>query len=89
LLGKDPKTRLQEHLQANKLKLPIYSVTVEGGTASSPEFVVECRVEDLNMKASGRGQSRRVAEQLAAELILNTISAQSPKTKAQGTKSKV
>lgn len=89
LLGKDPKTRLQEYLQANKLKLPVYSVTVEGGTASSPEFVVECRVEDLNVKANGRGQSRRVAEQLAAELILNTINAQGPGTKVQGVKNKV
>ncbi|MDH4395812.1 MAG: ribonuclease III [Limnobacter sp.] len=89
MLGKDPKTRLQEHLQANKLKLPVYSVTVEGGTASSPEFVVECRVEDLNVKASGRGQSRRVAEQVAAELILNTIEAQGQTVKAQGGKNKV
>lgn len=89
LLGKDPKTRLQEHLQANKLKLPVYSVKVEGGTASSPAFVVECRVDDLNLKASGSGQSRRVAEQLAAELIIKTIDAQDPQSKTQGAKSKV
>lgn len=89
MLGKDAKTRLQEHLQANKLKLPVYSVKVEGGTANSPEFVVECKVEDLNLKASGSGQSRRVAEQLAAELILNTIDARGPSTKTQGAKIKV
>lgn len=89
MLGKDAKTRLQEHLQANKLKLPVYSVKVEGGTASSPEFVVECRVEDLGLKSSGSGQSRRVAEQLAADLILNTINSQIPQSKTQGVKNKV
>lgn len=69
-MGKDPKTRLQEHLQGKRLKLPSYVVLVEGGTAASPEFVVECVVEDMQMRSEGRGHSRRLAEQKAAEGLL-------------------
>ncbi|HEX4842203.1 MAG TPA: ribonuclease III [Limnobacter sp.] len=69
-LGKDPKTRLQEHLQAKRMKLPVYSVLVEGGTSSSPEFKVQCQVEDLDIAKVGAGHSRRVAEQHAAEAAL-------------------
>ncbi|HEX4918942.1 MAG TPA: ribonuclease III [Limnobacter sp.] len=69
-LGKDPKTRLQEHLQAKRMKLPVYSVLVEGGTSSSPEFKVQCHVQDLDIVQVGAGHSRRVAEQHAAQAAL-------------------
>lgn len=72
-MGKDPKTRLQENLQSKRLKLPSYVVLVEGGTAASPEFVVQCVVDDLQMFAEGRGHSRRVAEQKAAESLLTDL----------------
>lgn len=72
-LGKDPKTRLQEHLQARKLRLPQYEVLVEGGTSASPEFTVRCSVEELKLAKEGVGQSRRLAEQKAAESVLMDI----------------
>lgn len=72
-LGKDPKTRLQEHLQARKLHLPRYEVLVEGGTTASPEFTVQCSVEELKLVKQGVGQSRRLAEQKAAEAVLMSI----------------
>lgn len=69
-MGKDPKTRLQELLQGKRMKLPIYRVLVEGGTSASPEFSVECAVEDLEITKVGQGHSRRVAEQHAAQAVL-------------------
>lgn len=69
-LGKDAKTRLQEHLQARRLQLPVYTVMVEGGTANSPEFKVQCTVADLQVDKLGAGHSRRIAEQQAAQAVL-------------------
>ncbi|MCQ8895934.1 ribonuclease III [Limnobacter humi] len=76
-LGKDAKTRLQEQLQAQKLKLPIYTVLVEGGTTTSPNFEVQCTVECLGLSALGVGTSRRLAEQEAASFLLDQLSQQS------------
>ncbi len=73
LMGKDPKTRLQEYLQSKHLQLPKYTVVVEGGTLLSPEFIVECCVQHLPLMRQGSGHSRRVAEQRAAELVLSEI----------------
>lgn len=72
-LGKDPKTQLQEYLQAKRMNLPVYRVLLEGGTASHPEFKVECQVESLELSHCGVGLSRRVAEQQAAKAILSEI----------------
>ena len=69
-MGKDPKTRLQELLQGKRMKLPMYRVLLEGGTSASPEFSVECAVEDLEITKVGQGHSRRVAEQHAAQAVL-------------------
>ncbi|MBX9965324.1 MAG: ribonuclease III [Burkholderiales bacterium] len=63
---KDPKTRLQEHLQARRLALPVYRVTAVRGEAHRQEFEVECAVEAFGVRASGTGTSRRAAEQVAA-----------------------
>lgn len=67
---KDPKTRLQEYLQARKLPLPTYSVLVLEGPAHQQIFKVECQLSGLPNKAIGMGSSRRRAEQEAAERIL-------------------
>lgn len=71
--GKDAKTRLQELLQGRKLKLPQYQVLKEGGTAQSPEFIVDCVILEHGIRTQGRGASRRLAEQLAAELALKDL----------------
>ena len=67
---KDPKTRLQEYLQARKLPLPIYTVLMLEGPAHQQIFKVECQVHGLPNKAIGIDSSRRRAEQKAAEKIL-------------------
>jgi ribonuclease-3 len=65
-LSKDPKTRLQEWLQARKIAVPEYSVTAVTGEAHAQTFTVECRLPALAIAAIGTGTSRRAAEQAAA-----------------------
>ena len=72
-VAKDPKTALQEHLQGRKLQLPRYSVQRTDGEAHDQTFTVECRVDDLGLAASGKGASRRAAEQAAAESLLEQL----------------
>ena len=60
---KDPKTRLQEMLQARRLELPVYAVVEVTGKAHHQRFSVECRVEAMQKCARGEGSSRRGAEQ--------------------------
>jgi ribonuclease-3 len=67
---KDPKTRLQEWLQGRGLPLPVYVVTAVQGRDHEQTFVVECEVREKNVQTTGRGQSRRRAEQDAAAAML-------------------
>jgi len=64
--GKDPKTRLQELLQARRLPVPEYSIVTVKGEAHSQMFEVVCRIPALGIAATGAGASRRSAEQAAA-----------------------
>ena len=64
--GKDPKTLLQEHLQARKLALPQYAVVSTRGEAHEQQFQVECSIPELGIRSLGEGASRRSAEQEAA-----------------------
>lgn len=66
VLGKDPKTLLQEHLQAQRAALPQYQVIATRGEAHAQTFEVECVVAQLNVRTIGTGASRRSAEQEAA-----------------------
>jgi len=66
-LGKDPKTSLQEWLQARRWPVPDYVVTATSGEPHEQRFTVECRIPRLNIVAAGEGSSRRAAEQAAAE----------------------
>ena len=70
---KDPKTRLQEYLQAQKMKLPEYRVTATSGKSHSQVFTVSCRLVDLDVEASGEGSSRKKAEQRAAQQVLSRL----------------
>ena len=79
-VDKDPKTALQEHLQGRGLALPRYSVQKTEGEAHEQTFIVECRVDDLGIMASGKGPSRRAAEQGAAEGVLAQLE-KAPKRK--------
>lgn len=70
---KDPKTRLQEHLQADGLGLPRYAVSEVAGKPHRRHFTVTCHVEDLGLTGTGEGGSRRSAEQAAAEQTLALV----------------
>jgi len=73
---KDAKTALQEWLQGRKLPLPCYVTTNIYGEAHAQEFEVICKVDALAVQTTGRGQSRRTAEQHAAELALAALRTQ-------------
>ncbi len=70
---KDPKTRLQEYLQGNRLPLPTYEVIDIKGEAHCQTFTVECRVQNFEQPFIGISSSRRKAEQAAAEQILKQL----------------
>ncbi|PAJ75731.1 ribonuclease III [Pseudoalteromonas sp. NBT06-2] len=69
---KDPKTLLQEYLQARKLPLPSYTVIDTKGQAHNQMFTVECIVEGMDSFTCA-GTSRRKAEQKSAELALHKL----------------
>ncbi|MCE2392732.1 MAG: ribonuclease III [Proteobacteria bacterium] len=71
----DPKTRLQEWLQARGGPPPRYVALREQGPSHAPEFEVEVRVEDRAL-GRGLGGSKRVAEQEAARRALVELGAE-------------
>ena len=73
---KDPKTRLQEWLQAERRPLPRYELVREEGAEHAKQFHVTCLLDDEGYAATAVGTSRRKAEQAAAEAVL--------KARAQG-----
>ncbi len=75
-LLKDPKTRLQEALQAHGLALPVYTLTAVAGDPHAQAFTVRCEVPILELAAVGEGGSRRRAEQLAATKVLDLLPAE-------------
>jgi len=52
---------------------PHYAVIATRGAAHEQEFVVECYLEQLNMRAQGVGTSRRRSEQSAAQQLLDDL----------------
>jgi ribonuclease-3 len=70
---KDPKTRLQEALQAHGLALPVYTLTAVAGDPHVQSFTVSCEVPIFELAAVGEGGSRRRAEQLAAAKLLELL----------------
>jgi ribonuclease-3 len=75
VLGKDPKTLLQELLQARRLPLPQYSIVATEGEAHAQRFTVECLIPSMSIRAVGEGRSRRAAEQHAADLAYRQATA--------------
>ena len=68
--ARDPKTALQEWLQARRHALPQYRIVATRGRAHDQEFDVECAVPAFEATEIGQGRSRRSAEQAAAERML-------------------
>lgn len=66
---KDPKTRLQELLQARGHAVPDYVVIGESGADHAKCFRVQCRVGELLEPVIAEAGSRRKAEQAAARIM--------------------
>ena len=75
---RDPKTRLQEWLQARKLALPDYDLIDVSGKAHQQRFVVTCTVKELSQSTEGESTTRRKAEQKAARRMLEILSEAHP-----------
>lgn len=71
--AKDPKTALQEWLQARKQKLPDYEIIRVTGAAHAQTFEVSCRVATQADATHGSGSTRRAAEQQAARAMLSRL----------------
>ena len=69
---KDPKTALQEWTQAETMGLPVYSVVERTGPQHAPVFEVAARV-GRRAPATGRGTTKKVAEQAAAAALLQRL----------------
>jgi ribonuclease-3 len=67
--GADYKTRLQELMQDVRRQTPVYFVESETGPDHDKEFTVSVKVGGETL-ATGRGKSKKAAEQDAAQLAL-------------------
>jgi ribonuclease-3 len=72
-LNKDPKTRLQEYLQAHKHSLPDYKIITEEGEAHAKIFFISCEISELGVDVQAEGRSKRAAEQAAAQEVLDIL----------------
>lgn len=72
---KDPKTRLQEWLQARSRPLPRYEVLQEEGPPHARRFHVSCALIDAELRTEAEAGSRRYAEQQAADAMLKGLEA--------------
>jgi ribonuclease-3 len=72
---RDPKSRLQEHLQGRKMALPDYAVQNISGKAHKQSFEVSCSIAELDAVTVGAGLTRRDSEQEAALAMLEKIGA--------------
>jgi len=70
---KDPKTQLQEYLQAQRSPLPQYEVIATTGSDHDQVFEVACKIDEIPKPVKGSGTSRRKAEQNAAKKVLKIL----------------
>ncbi len=68
----DPKSRLQEWTQAQKLGRPEYVLISESGPDHAKTFEIEVRINGTAY-GRGRGPSKQVAAQTAAQTALETL----------------
>lgn len=66
---KDAKSLFQEYVQASGLPAPVYRVVKEEGPDHAKEFEVEVRINNASY-SKGKGASKKVATQVAAEIAL-------------------
>lgn len=85
---KDPKTCLQELMQAIAAELPHYEVILAEGEAHDQTFTVKCTIHYYHLTTHAMGKSRKSAEQAAAEAMLEKVNTlrQTEKTHSRETK---
>lgn len=71
--AKDPKSELQEILQARQLPLPDYTVERTEGEGHAQVFHVRCSVSLHNLTALASASSRKKAEKIAAKSVLTQL----------------
>jgi ribonuclease-3 len=71
-VGQDYKSRLQEVLQAAQRSLPVYHLAETTGPAHERTYHIEVLI-DQRLHGSGRGRSKKVAEQAAAKAALKAL----------------
>jgi ribonuclease-3 len=69
---KDAKTALQEWAQGRGKPLPVYQTLGMEGPQHDPLFLISVTVEGFE-PVTGRGASKRVAEQAAATAMLEKV----------------
>ena len=67
---RDPKSALQEWAQGRGMALPRYQVVSTSGPDHAPEFTIKVFIDGVE-PGQAVGRSKRIAEQAAAELMLN------------------
>ena len=68
----DSKTRLQEHSLKKFKKLPKYKLLENSGPRHKPIFKVAVKISNTDFISSS-GESKKIAEQNAAKLLLNKL----------------
>lgn len=69
---KDPKSMLQEYVQAKKQNSPLYKVLSEEGPAHAKQFMVGAYVGE-KLFGQGKGKSKQEAEENAAKSALESL----------------
>ncbi len=69
---KDPKSLLQEYIQAKKQGSPSYVVLEEDGPPHARIFTIGVYIDNV-LKGKGKGKSKQEAEEKAAEVALVSI----------------
>ncbi len=70
---KDAKSILQELVQAEHHIVPIYELITTHGKPHDQSFTIICLVPNISKKFTGKGKSRKEAEQAAAQSALEYI----------------
>lgn len=76
----DPKAHLQEWAQQHAKSIPSYAITQQEGPPHKPVFTIEVKVDDMP-SFTAQGGSRKIAEKIAAQNMLNYIKDNNDKSK--------
>lgn len=86
---KDPKSRLQEVLQARNIDIPEYELISTSGDDHRQVFTAECTIKSMDINTKGVAGSRRKAEQQSAQNAYEIVLQRFAKAKSDKAKNKV